>query len=80
MESTNYDKVIAVIAKQLRKKPEELKPEHTLAEDLGADSLDLVEMLMTLEDEHGVTIPDDDAPKLKTVAQIAQYLDAHSVK
>jgi acyl carrier protein len=71
----NMPKVIAMIAKQLGKKPEDVTPEKRIVEDLGADSLDVVEMLMTLEETYGVTIPDDDAMNLKTVADLAGYLD-----
>ena len=75
----NFKRVAEVIAKQLKKKPEDIKIEHALTEDLGADSLDLVEMLMTLEDDYGVVIPDEEAPKLKTVAQIVAYIDENPV-
>ena len=68
------NEVIAVIAKQLGIKPETIKPEHRIAEDLGADSLDIIDMLFTLEEKHGVTIPDDVALNLKTVADIAKFL------
>lgn len=77
MESSkNYKKIVEVIARQLGKKVETIKPELRMVEDLGADSLDIIEMLMTLEDEYGATIPDDVAMKLKTVADIVSYLDS----
>ncbi|MCL2570177.1 MAG: acyl carrier protein [Firmicutes bacterium] len=71
----NLEKVIAVVAKQLNKKPETIKAESRVVEDLAADSLDVVEMLMNLEETYGVAIPDEVAMKLKTVGQIAGYLD-----
>lgn len=73
---SNYDNVVAVLVDKLGKKPTDIKPESRIVEDLGADSLDVVEMLMSLEDDYGVTIPDEEASKIKTVAQLAGYLDA----
>ena len=69
-------KVVDVIAKQLNKKPEQIEERHRVIEDLGADSLDMIEMLMTLEEGEGVTIPDDEAVNLKTVGQIVDYLSS----
>ena len=71
----NQEKVIEVIAKQLGKKSADIQPAHRIVEDLGADSLDVVEMLMTLEDDHGVIIPDDVAMNLKTVNDVVAYLN-----
>ncbi len=68
------EKVKAVIAKQLRIDVNEIADDAGIIE-LGADSLDIVEMLMTLEDEMDITIPDDDVSKLKTVKSIADYLE-----
>ena len=76
-ENGSLDKIIAVISKQLGKKPEDIKPEKRIVEDLGADSLDVVEMLMTLEETYGVAIPDDDAMQLRTVNDLVAYLDKH---
>ena len=76
-ESKHYASVVDVIANQLRKKPETIKATDRVVEDLSADSLDVVEMLMALEEDHGIVIPDDEAAKLKTVADIAAYLDSH---
>ena len=73
--SKNYTKIVETIAAQLGKKVENIKPEHRIMEDLGADSLDIIELLMTLEDSYGVTIPDDDAMGLRTVEAIVNYLD-----
>ncbi|MCL2851167.1 MAG: acyl carrier protein [Firmicutes bacterium] len=67
-------KVRDVIAKQIRKKPEDIKLEHRVMEDLGADSLDIVEMLMTLEEDYEVVIPDETAMNFKTVNDVVVYL------
>jgi len=79
-ELSNFDKVVTVIAKQLNKKPETIKSEHKIVDDLGADSLDVVELLMSLEDDHGVVIPDEVAPTLTTVGAIVDYLEANIKK
>ncbi len=68
------DKVKEVIAKQLRIDISEISDDSAVVEDLGADSLDIVEMLMTLEDEMNITIPDD-ATGLKTVKDIAIFIE-----
>ena len=69
------EKVIALLASQLNKDASKIKPADRIIEDLGADSLDIVTMLMNLEDTYGITIPDDDAMALKTVAELVQYLE-----
>ena len=68
------DKVKEVIAKQLRIDISEISDDSAVVEDRGADSLDIVEMLMTLEDEMNSTIPDD-ATGLKTVKDIAVFIE-----
>ena len=68
------DKVKEVIAKQLRIDISEISDDSAVVEDLGADSLDIVEMLMTLEDEMNITIPYD-ATGLKTVKDIAVFIE-----
>lgn len=68
------DRVKEVIAKQLRIDVAEVTDDSAIIEDLGADSLDIVEMLMTLEDEMNITIPDD-VNGLRTVKDIADYLE-----
>ncbi|MBO4277223.1 MAG: acyl carrier protein [Clostridia bacterium] len=69
------ERVKEVIAKQLRMSPDDIADDASVLEDLGADSLDIVEMLMTLEDEMNITIPDDDVAGLRTVKDIADYLE-----
>lgn len=68
------DKIIKMIASKLSKKVEDVKLESRLVEDLGADSLDIVELLMMLEDEYGITIPDQDAMKLSTIGDIVTFM------
>ena len=74
------DKVKEIIAKQLSVKVENLKEETNIAEELGADSLDLVEILMSLEDEFGVSIPDEAIPQIKTIKDIVDFIDSHKKK
>jgi len=69
------DRVVALVAGQLGKTPDKIKLTDRIVEDLGADSLDIVTMLMNLEETYGVTIPDDDAQNLKTVAELVAYLE-----
>ena len=69
------DRIIVVLAKQLRLDPSEINENSNILEDLGADSLDLVEILMTLESEMGIVISDEDALTLKTVGDVAAYLE-----
>lgn len=62
------DKLEDIIAKQLGVKKEEIKPESSFIDDLGADSLDSVELVMALEEEFGIEIPDEEAEKMTTVS------------
>lgn len=71
------EKVTGILSKQLNVAAETIKPETNIATDLGADSLDLVEILMTLEDEFNVSIPDEDVPTIKTVKDLADYIESH---
>lgn len=69
------DKVKELLAAQLNISKDKIQDDSKLVEDLGADSLDMVEMLMTLEDEFGISISDEDALNLKTVADIVSYIE-----
>lgn len=69
-----FDKVADIIANQLNIDKSEITPESEVIKDLGADSLDIVEMLMGLEDEYGMTIPDEVAVGLKTVGDIVDLI------
>ena len=69
------EKVKAIVAEQLGVKAEEVKPEAKFIDDLGADSLDTVELVMALEEEFGAEIPDEDAEKLSTVGEAVKYIE-----
>lgn len=68
------DKVVEMLASQLNISKEKVEMKSKLIEDLGADSLDMVEMLMLVEEEFGMTIPDEDAMNFKTVEDIVNYI------
>ena len=70
-----YAKVNSIIVEQLGVKEENLKPEASFIDDLGADSLDTVELVMALEEEFDTEIPDEDAEKIKTVKNVYDYID-----
>ena len=74
-KKTIETKVISLLASQLSKEVGKIKVTDRIIEDLGADSLDIVTMLMNLEEIYGITIPDDDAMELKTVAELVNYLE-----
>lgn len=69
------DKVKDIISEQLGVKKEEIKPESSFIDDLGADSLDTVEVVMALEEEFGIEIPDEDAEKITTVGEAIKYIE-----
>ena len=69
------EKVQAMLAEALNLPLEKVTPNALIVDDLGADSLDVVELLSRLEDEFGVTIPDEDVEGLKTVADVANELE-----
>ncbi len=69
------EKVKQLVAEQLGLDVNTIKDDSNILEDLGADSLDIIEMLMTLEDEYGVTIPDDKINQVKTISDIAQLIE-----
>ena len=69
------EKIVNLIAEKLGKKPSDLKMTSRLIEDLGADSLDVVELIMTFEDEFGIALPDEDVSKMKTVGDIISYIE-----
>jgi acyl carrier protein len=71
-----YDKIKGIIAEKLGVDESEVGRETSFVEDLGADSLDLVELIMALEDEFGCEISDEEAEKITTVAQAIEYIDA----
>ena len=69
------DRVRAIIAEQLGVKLEEVTDSASFIEDLGADSLDTVELVMALEEEFGIEIPDEDAEKMVTVGDAVKYIE-----
>ena len=71
-----FEKVRGIVADQLGVDAEEVKEDSTFVDDLGADSLDIVELIMRFEDEFGVEIPDEKAEKIKTVNDIVKYIDS----
>ena len=71
------DKVIKLIAEKLSVEIEEVVPEASFVDDLGADSLDTVELVMALEEEFGCEIPDEEAEKITTVQQANEYIVGH---
>lgn len=72
------DRVRQIIAEQLGVKSEEVVESASFTDDLGADSLDTVELVMALEEEFGVEIPDEDAEKMTTVGQALKYIEEKS--
>jgi acyl carrier protein len=70
-------KVKSIIVEQLGVAEDEIKPESAFIEDLGADSLDIVELVMAMEEEFEVEIPDDDAENIKTVQDAINYINEH---
>lgn len=74
----NEEKIKGIIAEQLGVKIEDVKPEASFIEDLGADSLDTVELVMALEEEFGIEIPDEDAEKMATVGDAIKYIEEKS--
>jgi len=78
MSNTIEARVKKIIVEQLGVKEEDVTPNASLVEDLGADSLDTVELVMGLEEEFETEIPDEDAEKITTVQQITDYIKSHS--
>jgi acyl carrier protein len=68
------ERVAAIIVEQLGVSRDEVKPQASFIDDLGADSLDIVELVMAMEEEFDVEIPDDDAEKIQTIGDAINYL------
>ena len=75
---TVEEKVKAIIREQLSVSEEDVIPQASFVDDLGADSLDLVEMIMAMEEAFNISIADEDAEKIKTVQDAINYIQAHS--
>lgn len=73
-----FEKVKDVIAEQLNVEEDEIVEEASFVDDLNADSLDIVELVMALEEQFGISIPDEDAEKIKTVGDAVTYIDENS--
>jgi acyl carrier protein len=69
------DRVRKIVMEQLKAKEDALKPEARFVEDLGADSLDTVELVMALEEEFGFEISDEDAETIQTIGKLTQYVE-----
>jgi acyl carrier protein len=74
------DRVRKIIVDQLGVEEETVTPEASFVDDLGADSLDTVELVMALEEEFGIEIPDEDAEKITRVREATEYIEKHSGK
>ena len=70
-----FEEIKEVVCEELGLKPEEVKPESSFIDDLGADSLDTVELVMALEEKFGIEIPDEDAEKMQTIGGVIKYIE-----
>ena len=70
-----FEELVSILCEQLPVKPEDVTTDSRIKEDLGADSLDVLQLLMALEEEKGIVIPDDVLPTLKTVGDIVNYME-----
>jgi acyl carrier protein len=74
-EKSIEQRVKDIIVEQLGVKPDQVTPEAKFIEDLGADSLDTVELVMALEEEFGIEVPDEQAEKLQTVGDVVKHVE-----
>ncbi|HSM50892.1 MAG TPA: acyl carrier protein [Thermoanaerobaculia bacterium] len=74
------EKVKSIIVEQLGVEADEVTPEASFTEDLGADSLDIVELVMAFEEEFGIEIPDEDAEKINRVSEAVSYIEQHGAE
>ena len=71
-----YDEIVAMLAKQLKiKDVSKIRPDSKIKEELGADSIDVLQVLLTLEEERGITIPDEELATFKVVQDVVDYLE-----
>lgn len=78
MAATVEERVKKIVVEQLGVKEEEVTNDASFVDDLGADSLDTVELVMALEEEFGTNIPDEEAEKITTIQQAVEYVKAHT--
>ena len=78
MSDSNADRVKKIIRDQLNVTDEQITPEASFIDDLGADSLDQVELVMALEEEFGKDIPEEEAENLQTVGEVVKYIDSQA--
>ena len=71
-----FEELVAILCDQLPLNPADVTMDSRIKDDLGADSLDVLQLLMTLEEEKGITIPDEVLPNLKTVGDIVNYIES----
>jgi len=76
-DGTTFDRLKKIIVEQLGVDEEEVAPQASFVEDLNADSLDLVELIMSLEEEFGMEISDEDAEKIQKVSDAVEYIEEH---
>lgn len=74
-----YDKVVEIIAQQLHIDDDIIDENTKIMDDLGADSLDIVEMLMAMEESFGITVPDEDIENLITVSDVVEYIEENMI-
>ena len=74
--SSLFEKIKEMVAEQLDVSPDEIKPESSFVDDLGADSLDITELVMAMEDEFGIEIDDEEAKKLRTVQDVVNFIES----
>jgi len=72
-----FEQIQSVLSKQLRIDPSKIKLESDLKKDLGADSLSLMELVLTLEDDYGITFDQDSLTKIETVSDVVKYMEKH---
>ena len=76
-QADTYDRLKKIVVEQLGVDEADVKPEASFVDDLNADSLDLVELIMSLEEEFGMEISDEEAEKIKTVGDAQEYIEEH---